>query len=111
MLEGTTSNLFALIDGALVTPGKGILNGITRKAVLDLAAKLISIDIRDLSLNELLAADEVFITGTNKMIVPVVEVDETKIGVGCPGKNTKMLMDALNDQIDAYYKNQNVEDG
>ena len=111
VLEGTTSNLFALIDGALVTPGKGILNGITRKAVLDLAAKLISIDIRDLSLNELLAADEVFITGTNKMIVPVVEVDETKIGVGCPGKNTKMLMDALNDQIDAYYKNQNVEVG
>lgn len=109
VLEGTTSNLFALIDGTLVTPGKGILSGITRKAVLDLAAKLIPIDLRDLSLNDLLAAEEVFITGTNKMIVPVVQVDETKIGAGCPGKTTKMLMDALNSQIDEYYKTQHRE--
>jgi branched-chain amino acid aminotransferase len=107
VLEGTTSNIFALIDGTLVTPGTGILNGITRKAVLDQAAKILPVDIRDLNLDELTSADEVFITGTNKMIVPVVQVDQSAIGAGRPGQATQALMRALGEQIDDYYDQQN----
>ncbi len=107
VLEGTTSNIFALINGTLITPGTGILSGITRKAVLDLAAKILPVDIRDLNLDELTSADEVFITGTNKMIVPVVQVDRRSIGSGRPGQTTKTLMQVLSEQIDDYYIKQN----
>jgi branched-chain amino acid aminotransferase len=108
VLEGTTSNLFAFFSGTLVTPNSGILSGVTRKTVLDLAAKMGPVDLRDLSLTELLAADEVFITGTNKMIVPVVQVDDTVISDGRPGRHTQNLMNALRIQIDEHYKNQTV---
>jgi branched-chain amino acid aminotransferase len=107
VLEGTTSNIFALIDGKLITPGTGILSGITRKAVLELAAETMSVDIRALELDDLTSADEVFITGTNKMIVPVVQVDGSPIGAGRPGQVTQALMRALGKQIDDYYKKQN----
>jgi branched-chain amino acid aminotransferase len=102
--EGTTSNLFAFYGDILVTPDRGILSGITRKAVLDLAAKMTDVELRNVRLNDLLTADEVFITGTNKMIVPVVQIDATTIGTGRPGKNTQRLMDALKKRIDGYYQ-------
>jgi len=106
--EGTTSNLFAFFSGRLVTPDSGILCGVTRRAVLDLAAKTGPVDLRDLSLAELLTADEVFITGTNKMIVPVVQVDERVIGDGRPGRHTQNLMNALGNRIDEYFKNPKI---
>ena len=107
--EGTTSNLFAFYADTLVTPGKGILNGITRKAVLDLAVKMFRVDLRDLRLHDLLAADEVFITGTNKMIVPVVRINDTTIDHGRPGKHTQKLMGALRERIDSYSQSQKIE--
>ena len=94
-LECTTANIFAFVQGKLVTPGRGILSGVTRKVVLELATNLFPIDIRDISRVELLAADEVFITGTSKGLVPVVQVDEGSIGDGQPGKRTRQLMEAL----------------
>jgi branched-chain amino acid aminotransferase len=106
--EGTTSNLFALFSGTLVTPGKGMLSGVTRQAVLNLAAKMGPVDLRELSLAELLTADEVFITGTNKMIVPVVQVDDRIIGDGRPGRHTQNLMNAFRIQIEKYFKTQNI---
>ena len=106
VLEGTTSNLFAFFNGTLVTPDSGILNGVTRKTVLDLAEKRGPVDLRDLGLAELLTADEVFLTGTNKMIVPVVQVDDTAIGDGRPGRHTQDLMNGLRIQIDEHYKKQ-----
>jgi branched-chain amino acid aminotransferase len=107
--EGTTSNLFAFYADTLVTPGKGILSGITRKAVLDLAVKMFRVDLRDLRLDDLLAADEVFITGTNKMIVPVVRINDTTIDHGRPGKHTQKLMGALRERIDRYSQGQKRE--
>ncbi len=94
-LEGTTSNLFAVIGNQLVTPGQGVLSGITRQAVLDLARDLLPIDIRELPLEELLSAREVFLTGTNKGLVPVVQVDDTQIADGKPGPHTRHIMTAL----------------
>lgn len=95
VLEGTTSNLFIFTDKRLITPGRAILNGITRHVVLTLAEKTYETEIRDIKSNELYTADEVFITGSNKEIVPVVKVDETIVGNGKPGIHTKVLMDAF----------------
>ena len=91
-LECTTANIFAFVGDTLVTPGRGILSGVTRKVVLDLAHGLFAIDVRDISRTELFAADEVFITGTSKGLVPVVRVDEGIIGKGTPGPRTRQLM-------------------
>ncbi|MFH1157238.1 MAG: aminotransferase class IV [Pseudomonadota bacterium] len=93
--EGTTSNLFAFIDGRLVTPEDGVLKGITRKVILALAAPLFEIELRAIRLEELLSAQEVFITGTNKGIVPVVTIDNNSIGNGMPGKRTGTIIQAL----------------
>lgn len=90
--EGGTTNCFAFIGEKLVTPAKGILAGITRQVVLELAAGRYGTEARDLKINELLRAGEVFITGTNKEIVPVVRVDEAVIGEGVPGPKTLELM-------------------
>ncbi len=95
VLEGTTSNIFAFIGKALVTPGRDILSGITRQVVLAVAAKHFEVQIRDISRQELVQADEVFITGTNKGVVPVVQVDDTVIGNGAPGPLTRRLTDDL----------------
>ena len=91
-LECTTSNIFAFIGNQLVTPGRGILSGVTRKVVLELAEGFFAIDVRDISRTELLSADEVFITGTSKGLVPVIQVDDGIIADGKPGQRTRQLM-------------------
>lgn len=93
--EGTTSNIFIFSGQTLVTPGRRILSGITRGFILALAQSLYRVDVRDMTLEELIRADEVFITGTNKGIVPVVQVDDAEIGTGRPGRHTRELMQTL----------------
>jgi branched-chain amino acid aminotransferase len=93
--EGTTSNIFAFIGDRLVTPGTDILNGITRQKVLGLAEGIYSVDIRDLRRSELVHADEVFITSSNRLIVPIARVDDEVIGGGRPGERTRAVMQAF----------------
>jgi branched-chain amino acid aminotransferase len=93
--EGTTSNIFAFIGDRLVTPGTDILNGITRQKVLGLAEGIYSVDIRDLRRSELVHADEVFITSSNRLIVPIARVDDEVIGAGRPGERTRAVMQAF----------------
>lgn len=86
--ECTTSNIFVFKGESLVTPGRCILPGITRGFILELAKELFQVTVRDVSLAELKGADEAFITGTNKGIVPVVQVDDATIGSGRPGRRS-----------------------
>ena len=92
--ECTADNVFAVRRGAVVTPppDAGILEGITRGAVMELALAA-GIDCRETTLtrHDLYTADEVFITGTAAEVVPVVEIDGRKIGTGVPGPVTKRL--------------------
>ncbi len=99
VLEGTTSNIFAFIGGRLVTPGAEILSGITRKVVLEVSRELFPVEIRDIALDELNTAEEVFITGTNKGLVPVNQVDAHRIGDGRPGPNTRRIMAKLGERV------------
>ncbi len=92
--ECTADNVFAVRRGAVLTPppDAGILEGITRGAVMDLARSA-GIECREATLtrHDLYTADEVFITGTAAEVVPVVEIDGRKIGDGVPGPVTKRL--------------------
>ncbi len=102
--EGTVTNVFAVFGGILVTPGKGILAGTTRDALIKLARRLrIKTEVRDMKLSEIYKADEVFITNAPRGIVPVRSIDGKKIGSGVlgqvPGPVTKMLMKAFEEKI------------
>ena len=94
-LEGTTSNLFAFFDNTLVTPKDEVLKGITRQTILDIAHPIYITAERPIALDRLLDADEIFISGTNKGIVPVIQIDDTEIGAGTPGPKTKKMIHEL----------------
>ena len=90
--EGTTTNVFAFYGDTLVTPAIDLLPGITRDVVLELTQPVYHVEIRNLPLRELLAADEVMITASNKRIVPVVQVNDTTIGDGQVGPRVQNVM-------------------
>lgn len=93
VLEASTSNIFIFRKGKLSTPKDDILIGVTRNCVLTLAQSAYDVDEKTISMKDLLSADEVFITATNKAIIPVVQIDGKKIGSGKVGKHTRYLMD------------------
>jgi len=88
LIEGATSNLFIVRAGALETPplSSGILAGITRAAILELAAQLhIPCKEQSISSADLYGADEAFITSTIRELLPVVRADGVQVGSGMPG--------------------------
>ncbi|MFQ5509474.1 MAG: aminotransferase class IV [Leptospirillia bacterium] len=96
--EGAGCNLFMVKNGALVTPGLSsrILAGVSRAHLLKTALNLgIEAHQRDITLSELLAADEVFFTGTTIEVVGVSRIDQTTIGSGAPGPVTRQLAAAF----------------
>lgn len=97
VLEGTTSNLFAVFNGELTTPKDGVLNGVTRQAVIRLAHQICPVIEKPILLSQFIGADEIFITGTNKGVIPVVQVDDHMIGSGKPGVLTQRISDALDE--------------
>ncbi|MFH1965801.1 MAG: aminotransferase class IV [Acidobacteriota bacterium] len=102
VLEGTTSNIFAVSNGQLVTPPDEILPGVTRDVVLDIAAPVYSPQLRSISRTELHTADEVFLTSSNKEILPVSQIDEVVIGTGKPGKITREIQQLFRDHTEQY---------
>ncbi len=100
--EGTRSNTFIFKGGRWVTPAAGLLLGITRAEVIKLLEAEGSLELRDVSLDEYYAADEVILTSSTKEILPVVKVDDVTIGDGAPGEMTKGLMRQWRELTDAY---------
>jgi len=93
--EGTTSNIFLVLNGDLVTPGKGILSGITRQTILDLSRQVCHCEIRDTATEALYRAEEIFISGSNKGLVPVIRVNDRMVADGRIGPITRSIMKLL----------------
>jgi branched-chain amino acid aminotransferase len=106
LTEGTTTSIFIVRDGVLITaPQGGILPGVTRATVLDLAARSgIRVLEREITTTDLRLADEGFLTSSMIEIVPVVHVDEGVLGSGKPGKLTLKLQKAYRDAVKRYAK-------
>jgi len=99
ILEGMTSNFYALQNSKITTAKNGILLGVTRRVVLKLLrAEGIEIDYRPLRVDELAGIDEAFITSSSRGVVPVVSVDGRPVGQGQPGA----LARRLRGSYDAY---------
>ena len=92
--EGTSNNAWIIRDGAIVTRqlGNEILAGITRAAVMRLAAEAqLRIEERPFTIAEAQAADEAFITSATTFVMPVVEIDGVPLSGGVPGPVTRRL--------------------
>lgn len=93
--ECTGDNIFVVRAGALHTPSidAGILEGITRDAVIELARDAgIPVVERTMDRHDIYTADECFLTGTAAEVIPVVELDGRSIGTGQPGPITRDLL-------------------
>ena len=100
--EGSGENIYAVRAGQIVTPPHtaGILDGISRKSVIQIARDLgYELVERDVARAELYLADEVFVTGTAAELVPVREIDDHAIGAGEPGPVTREIQRVFEDAL------------
>lgn len=98
VVEGATSNVFFVRDGVLLTPSEelGILPGITRRAVLTVAARLgMDVDFRAPFVPEIAEFDEVFITSSIRELLAVVRIDGVNVSDGTPGPVYRRLLAAF----------------
>jgi len=93
ILEGMTSNFYAIKGKTLITAQRGILLGVTRRVILRLArGQGMSIEYRSPHVRE--KFDEAFLTSSSRGVVPIVSIDNKSVGQGRVGKWTKMLAQA-----------------
>jgi branched-chain amino acid aminotransferase len=107
--EASAANLFVLRDGVIYTPPvyDDILEGVTRKAIMELAAaEGLPVEVRSIDRSELYVSDEVFLCGTGVQVSPVIELDHRKIGSGSVGPITRLLkgryFDAVRGRLPEY---------
>jgi branched-chain amino acid aminotransferase len=100
--EGSSTNIFIAVGEMLVTPSteSGVLPGITREAVLELAQSMgIMVVVKQIELGELLRADEAFLTNSVLEIMPLTRLDDKPIGSGKPGPLTQRLMSSYKELV------------
>jgi branched-chain amino acid aminotransferase len=103
--EATTGNIFFIKNDVLYTTSSKVLKGVTRKYIIE-AAKDSGIKIVEkmFKLSELFMADEVFISGTTKHIVPICKINQKVVGNGFPGYVTLKLKKLLMHKIEEYFE-------
>lgn len=99
--EGTSSNFYAVIDGTLYTAGEGMLEGIARSILLEVAASILPVEFRSPHVDQLPRASEAMLTSSSRGVVPIVEIAGETIGAGRPGPITMRLGAAYDDQVES----------
>ncbi len=102
VVEGPTSNVFLVQQGTIVTPPLeiGVLPGITRAIVIELAGELgLAVDFAAYPAEQVVESDEIFLTSSIREVIPVVQVDDTVIGDGKPGRITGLLHRAFRQRV------------
>jgi branched-chain amino acid aminotransferase len=92
VLEGLSSNFFAVLDGVLRTEEKRALAGVTRSLVLEVAEGLMPVERRGVRRDELPGIAEAFVTSVSREVLPVVRIDGRPVGDGRPGEKTRAVM-------------------
>jgi branched-chain amino acid aminotransferase len=92
ILEGISSNFFAVLNAVLRTAAEDILNGITRQLILAEAQTLLPVQLTPIGLADLPQLSEAFITSASREVMPVIQIDDHVIGNGQPGPYTQTLL-------------------
>ncbi len=103
LAEGSISNVFLVKGGVVKTPPRDtpVLPGITRTVILELCReKGIKADESPLNINDLLDADEIFVTNSGMEVMPVIRVEKRDIGAGHPGPVARELLDLYRAQVE-----------
>jgi len=94
LVEGPGFNIFAVNGGTITTPARGVLEGITRRTVMELSAGFgYEVVQQNLSADEARTADEMFVTSTAGGVIPVTKIDGYTIRSGTPGPITQKLQE------------------
>lgn len=105
ILEGTGTNFWGVRQGVLYTAGEGVLEGITRKIILQLAPQLgIPVRLEAVPLAEVGGLDEAALSGSSRAFLPVVQVAGQVVGNGRPGPVSKRILQAYNNFLAANTK-------
>lgn len=103
ILEGSSSNFWAVRDGVIHTAGAGVLEGITRAIILQIITDLeLPLSLEPLPAAAVASFDEAAISGSSRAIVPVVAIAGRTIGDGRPGPLTRRLLAAYNEFVAAH---------
>jgi len=100
--EGSICNVFIVVEGGIVTPpiDTPLLAGMTRQCVIEqCAANGIRLEERAIDINMLLAAQEVFLTGSVLEVMPVTAIEKHVVGGGMPGPTTKRVMELYRELV------------
>ncbi len=112
LAECTTANIFVVKGRTALTPpvDAGLLPGITREFLFEIGAER-NVPVREAVLKDedLFGADEAFLTSTTREIVPIVQVDDRKIGSGTPGPVTRTLLERFRQKAQELTHVQNLE--
>ncbi|MCS6834895.1 MAG: aminotransferase class IV [Anaerolineae bacterium] len=102
ILEGLASNFYAILDGELRTAGSGVLEGISRQIVLEVAPALLPVRLEAIRRADLPRCEEAFLSSSSRGPVPLVEIDGQAIGTGQVGAMTRRLRAAYLDWVAAH---------
>jgi D-alanine transaminase len=110
--EGSSSTVFVVRGSTLATPPNGtrILPGTSRDAVLELADGWLPTQVREISVDELRAADEVWIASAGRGVLPVTSIDGQPIGAGTPGPAWQRMYATWQRHLDAIARRPALED-
>lgn len=102
LLEGTGTNFWGVRQGVLYTAGEGVLEGITRKIILQLAPELgIPVRLEAIPLADVAMLDEAALSGSSRAFLPVVKIGAQVVGNGRPGPISRQILRAYNDFLAA----------
>jgi branched-chain amino acid aminotransferase len=102
ILEGYTSNFYAILGGALRTAENGVLHGISRYVVLQVAAPRMPVVLEPILDSDLARCEETFLTSSTRGIVPIVAIDDRPIGSGQVGPRARELTSAYGQWVDGH---------
>lgn len=102
LLEGLGSNFHAVLAGELRTAGSGVLAGITRNIVLQIAPDILPVRLSGVKLDDLPALEEAFLSSSSRGLLPVVRIDTQFIGSGRPGPLTHALGEAFERYVERH---------
>jgi branched-chain amino acid aminotransferase len=100
ILEGLSSNFYAVLDGQLHTAGCDVLEGIARSVLLEVAPSVLPVVLAPIHMNDLLHISEAMLTSASRSVVPIIQARGVTIGDGKPGPVARALRSAYDAQIE-----------
>jgi len=102
ILEGMSSNFYAIRDGALYTAQGAVLPGISRRIVLEVAPEVLPVHLEPVRLADVPRLQEAFLTSAGRGVVPIVEIDGQRVNGGRPGPFTRAIERRYNAWTEAH---------